>query len=161
MAKAPATTLKQMVRAYLDDLQVRNYKPNTINGYAKNLSMFVKWAEAQGATTLADLDPDLAKRYIRYLQEKPKYAERGYAHMSAQHVSASAIRNYVRDVKTFAAWLAEEHYTPVHVLAAVKTPRADETPIERFTDDELERIFGALDTTEMIDLRDYVLLYTL
>ena len=161
MAKAPSAALKQMVRAYLDDLQVRNYKPKTINGYAKNLAMFVKWAETQGATTLADLDTELAKRYIRYLQEKPKYAERGYATVSAERVSPSAIRNYVRDVKTFARWLAEEHYTPVHVLAAVKTPKADETPIEPFTDDELERIFGALNTAEMIDLRDYVLLHTL
>src|SRR5258707_5140765 len=86
MAKAPAATLRQMVRAYLDDLQVRNYKPKTINGYAKNLAMFVTWAETQGATTLADLNTDLAKRYIRYLQEKPKYAERGYATVSAERV---------------------------------------------------------------------------
>jgi site-specific recombinase XerD len=74
---------------------VRNYKPKTIIGYAKNLSMLVNWAETQGATTLADLDTDLVKCYIRYLQEKPKYAERGYATVSAERVSASAIRNYV------------------------------------------------------------------
>ncbi|HEX6797180.1 MAG TPA: tyrosine-type recombinase/integrase [Ktedonobacterales bacterium] len=161
MTKAPVTTLTHLVTAYLEDLQVRNYKPKTIHGYAKNLSMFVNWAETQSATTLADLNPDLVKRYIRYLQEKPKYAERGYATLGAERVSAAAIRNYIRDVKTFARWLAEEHYTPTHVLAAVKTPKADETPIEPFTDEELERIFGALDTTEMIDLRDYVLLHTL
>lgn len=161
MAKAPAATLSQLTQAYLDDLQVRNYKPKTIVGYAKNLKMFIHWAETVGATTLADLDAELVKHYIRYLQEKPKYAERHYATVSNERVSAAAIRNYVRDVKTFAAWLAEERYTPSHVLASVKTPKADETPISPFSDEELDRIFGALDTTDVIDLRDYVLLHTL
>ena len=49
----------------------------------------------------------------------------------------------------------------MHVRATVKTPKADETPIEPFTDEELDRIFSSLDTTEVIDLRDYVLLHTL
>jgi len=161
MPKAASTPLAHLVNAYQNDLRVRNYKPKTINGYAKNLTTFVNWAEAQGKTTLADLDAELVKRYIRYLQEKPKYAERHYATTSTEHVSAAAIRNYVRDVKTFARWLAEEQYTAAHVLANVKTPKADETPIQPFTDEDLDRIFGALDTSDQIDLRDYVLLHTL
>lgn len=43
----------------------------------------------------------------------------------------------------------------------MKTPKADETPVEPFSDEELAVIFGSLDTTELIDLRDYVLLRTL
>ena len=51
MAQAPATTLDHLVTAYLDDLQVRGYKPKTIRGYAKNLRTFVAWASGEGATT--------------------------------------------------------------------------------------------------------------
>lgn len=116
MSKAPATTttLIHLVNAYLDNLQVRNYKPKTIHGYAKNLATFVNWTDGQcaGATTFADLDAELVRAYIRYLQQKPKWAERDYTVQTTERVSAAAIRNYVRDVKTFAAWLAEEHYTP-------------------------------------------------
>ena len=72
MTKAPGTRLTPLVNAYLDDLQVRNYKPKTIHGYAKNLSMFLTWAEGAGATTLADLDVELVRAYIRYLQQQPK-----------------------------------------------------------------------------------------
>ena len=36
-----ATPLDQIVKAYLDDLAVRNYKPKTITGYRKNLHTFL------------------------------------------------------------------------------------------------------------------------
>ncbi|HEX6542000.1 MAG TPA: tyrosine-type recombinase/integrase [Ktedonobacterales bacterium] len=153
--------LDQIVSAYLNDLQVRNFKPKTINGYRKNLNTFVAWAEGEGRTTLAQFDADLVKEYIRYLQHKTKWSERQYTTQAAGCVSASAIRNYVRDLKAFASWLVEEHYTPAHVLAAVRLPKADETPILPFSDEELATIFGSLDPTDAFDLRDYVLLHTL
>ena len=65
--KAAAAALTQMTQAYLDVLQVRNYKPKTIAGCAKNLAMFVHWAETVGATTLADLDAELIKVHSRNL----------------------------------------------------------------------------------------------
>ncbi len=156
-----AMPLEQIVNAYLDDLAVRNYKPKTIQGYRKNLHTFVAWAARRGVGTLAQFDAELLKDYIRYLQQKPKWSERGYKVMVTERVAATAIRNYVRDLKVFAAWLAEEQYTPCHVLASVRVPKADETPAEPFTDDELGKLFGSLDTTDSFDLRDYVLMHTL
>ncbi len=162
MAQAPATTLDQLATAYLDDLQVRGYKPKTIHGYAKNLRTFVRWALTERATTLAQFDAVVVKQYIRYLQHKPKWAERGYQTTTVREVvGPAAIRNYVRDLKALAAWLAEEHYTEGNVLAEVRVPKADETPIEPFGDEDLDLIFGALDTADAFDLRDYVVLHTL
>jgi hypothetical protein len=37
-----AIPLEEINSAYLDDLEVRNYKPETIHGYRKNLHTFVK-----------------------------------------------------------------------------------------------------------------------
>lgn len=161
MAKATSLTLLQIVHAYLDDLQVRNYKPKTILGYRKNLTTFTHWAESQGTQTLAGFDSELVKGYIRYLQHKTKWSERTYAVRTQERLKPTAIRNYVRDLKTFASWLAQEGYTRVNMLEAVRLPKVDETPSEPFRDDELDRIFGALDTTDAHDLRDYVLLHTL
>jgi site-specific recombinase XerD len=161
MSTTPSASLDQMVQAYLDDLQVRGYKPKTINGYAKNLHTFVAWAKTQAAGTLAQFTPDLVKAYIRYLQHKPKWAEKAHRQTTQDLVAASAIRNYVRDLKTFASWLAQEHYTPEHRLAAIKLPKVDETPIEPFTDADLDVIFRSLNPTDPCDLRDYVVLHTL
>lgn len=154
-------TLEQMTRAYLDDLQVRGYKPKTINGYRKNLRTFITWAASQNVTTLAQFGGEVVKDYIRYLQQKTKWSERGYSHPPTEQLSASAVRNYIRDLKAFASWLVEEHYTPVHVLSGVRTPKADEAPAEPFTDDELSAIFRSLDVTDLFDLRDYIIMHTL
>ncbi len=54
-------------------------------------------------------------------------ATRGWG-IVREAVAPSAIRNSIRDLKAFAAWLGEERYTPDHVLAAIKVPKADETP---------------------------------
>ena len=70
--------LDQIVRAYLDDLLVRNYTPKTINGYGKNLRTFVAWTEGRGARSLAQFDAELVKEYVRYLQHKTKRSERQY-----------------------------------------------------------------------------------
>jgi integrase/recombinase XerD len=163
MATTHASTLERLVGAYVDDLRIRNYKAKTINGYEKNLHTFLAWAEGTQATTLSDFTAELVKTYIRYLQHKPKYAERGYTaeKWRTARIKPSAIRNYVRALKTFARWLAEEGYTPTNVLATVQVPKVDETPIEPFTDDELARIFAALDPSDAYDLRDYVLLQML
>lgn len=135
MAKAPSLTLKQIVQAYLDDLQVRGYKPKTIRDYQKTLHTLVNWAHDNAAVTLAQFDAELVKDYGRYLQQKTKWSERSYAKPDWSSLSASTIRNYVRELKTFAGWLAEQHYTPENVLSSVKRPKADEVPIQPFTDE--------------------------
>lgn len=160
-AKTPTDLLEHLAQAYLDDLEVRAYKPKTIAGYKKNLHTFVTWAGEQGATTLPDFTAELVKTYIRYQQHKPKWSERHYQKRSDELVSAGAVRNYVRDLKAFAAWLAEEHYTAEHVLASVRLPKVDQTPIEPFSDEDLARIFGYLNPADSFDLRDYAVLHTL
>ncbi len=162
MAARQSIALSVLLQAYLDDMRVRAYKPKTINGYRKKVGRFVRWAESVHAGTLKDLTPERVKAYITYLQQQKLYSTHPIARRTEQPLlSPSAIRNYVRDLKAFSSWLAQEQYTPTDVLESVKKPKADETPIEPFTDDEIMRIFASLDPTDEFGLRDYVLLHTL
>jgi integrase/recombinase XerD len=158
-AIAVATAL---ARAYLDDLKVRNFKPKTIQGYATKLGRFTRWAESVGACRLQDFDGDLVKRYIAYLQTQRRWETHPTPKRTPQPPLAdSAIRNYIRDLKPFATWLQDEQYTAGNVLADVRKPKADETPIEPFTDEEIRQIFASLDPTDPFGLRDFVVLHTL
>lgn len=162
MAAARTLALAALTRAYLDDLRVRGYKEKTIQGYRNKLGRFTRWAECVGATQLRDLDAALVKRYVTYLQGERRWSTHPYPRATPQpQLSPVAIRNYVRDLKAFAAWLADEQYTAGNVLAGVRKPKADETPIDPFSDDEIRRIFASLDPTDAFGLRDYVLLHTL
>lgn len=154
--------LVTLTRAYLDDLKVRGYKPKTIRGYELKLRRFTRWAESVGATQLQQLNVPLAKDYIAYLQTQHRWMTHPYPKRKPQPLlSPVAIRNYIRDLKTFAAWLADERYTTTHVLGTLRNPKADETPIEPFSDEEIQRIFAALDPTDVFGIRDYVVLHTL
>jgi integrase/recombinase XerD len=157
-----ATPLTTLVRAYLDDLRVRGYRPKTIIGYETKLRRFTDWAATVDATELRHFDAALAKRYISYLQQDHRWSTHPNHRRAAQPLlSPVAISNYVRDLKVFSVWLGQEHYTPGDVLADVRKPKADETPITPFPDDEIQRIFASLDTTDVFDLRDFVILHTL
>jgi integrase/recombinase XerD len=46
-------------------------------------------------------------------------------------------------------------------LTGVRVPKVDEIPAEPFSDDELAVLFASLDTTDTLDLRDFVLMHTL
>jgi site-specific recombinase XerD len=154
--------LDVLVRAYLDDLRVRGYKPKTIEGYARKLGRFTRWAATTGATRLADFDAGLVKRYVACLQQERRWDSHPTPKRTPQPLlSPVAIRNYVRDLKPFAAWLAEERFTAENVLAGVRKPKADEVPPDPFSDEEIARIFEAVDPTDTFGLRDYVLLLTL
>jgi integrase/recombinase XerD len=154
--------LAALAHAYLDDLRVRNFKPKTIQGYANKLGCFTRWAESVGASSVQDFDGNLVKRYIAYLQTQRRWETHPRPKRTPQPPLAdSALRNYVRDLKPFATWLQEEQYTTKNVLADVCKPKADETPIEPFTEDEIRRIFSSLDPTDPFGLRDYLLLHTL
>ncbi len=154
--------LAALTCADLDDLRVRNFKPKTIQGYAAKLGRFTRWAESVGASKRQQFDGDLVKRYIVYLQTQCRWESHPTLKRTPQPLLAdSAIRNYIRDLKPFAGWLQEEQYTADNVLADVRKPKADETPIEPFTEDEIRRIFSSLDPTDVFGLRDYVLFHTL
>jgi integrase/recombinase XerD len=154
--------LDVLAQAYLDDLRVRGYKSKTIEGYARKLGRFTRWAASAGVTRLADFDAGLVKRYVGYLQQERRWSSHPTPKRTPQPLlSPVAIRNYVRDLKPFAAWLAEEQFTTENVLAGVRKPKADEVPPDPFSDEEIARIFEAVDPTDVFGLRDYVLLLTL
>lgn len=155
------SSLDELVDFYLQECRVRTLKESTIVGYQRTFRCFQRWAESERIHTLPQLTPEAVKRYIAHVQQQLKWADNGYVPTSSQRVSATTVRNYVHDLKAFSSWLEREGYTAENVLARVKKPKADENPPDPFTWDELDAIFGALDRTDAVDLRNYVILHTL
>lgn len=161
MPRHKVLTLEEIVASYLQECAVLGLKPSTIAGYQRTLRCFLRWAVQDGVQTLPQFTPETVKRYIAHLQQQLKWADNAYVPTSSQRVSATTVRNYVRDLKAFSSWLEREAYTPENVLARVRKPKADEIPIEPFSREELDAIFEALDLTDAVELRDYVMLHTL
>ncbi len=161
MPRHRVMTLEEVDHIYQEDCRVQGYKPSTIKGYRRTLSCFLRWATEERITTLPQFTGETVKRYIAYTRQRHTYAGHRFTPEQQEPVSATTVRNYVRDLKAFAAWLEREEYTAENVLARVRKPKADEVPIAPFSQDELDTIFAAFDTTDAVELRDYVLLHTL
>ncbi len=163
MPRHQAFTLTDAAKLYVEDCRVQGYKPSTITGYQRTLRCFLRWAagEGTGLTLVAHFSAEAVKRYIAHLQQQPKWADNAYVPTQTARVSATTVRNYVRDLKAFAAWLAREEYIPENVLTRVRKPKADEVPMAPFSQEELDALFGALDVTDTLEFRAFVLLHTL
>ena len=164
MPRHRAMTLTDAVKLYCEDCRVQGFKPSTVTSYQRTLRCFVRWAASeveQPVTLVARFSAEAVKRYIAHLQQQPKWAENAYVPTQAARVSPTTVRNYVRDLKAFAAWLAREEHTPENVLTRVRKPKADEVPIAPFSQEELDAPFAALDVTDTLEFRDFVVLHTL
>jgi integrase/recombinase XerD len=161
MPRRRVLTLQEVASIYYEDCRVQGYTGATIKGYQRTLCCFLRWATAEDLTTLADFTAPTLKRYIAHVQQRAKWTDHTFIPLHQERVSATTVRNYVRDLKAFASWLEREEYTAENVLARVRKPKADDVPIAPFTQEELDRMFGAFDLTDAVEMRDYVLLHTL
>lgn len=161
MARRKTMTLQEVAEAYYEDCKVQGLKPSTIQGYRRTLGCFLRWGQEHGVTMMSHFTPEAIKKYIIHLQGKQKWSDHDYVPTQAETLSATTVRNYVRDLKAFASWLEEETYTVDNVLQRVRKPKADEVPIEPFTQDQIDIIFHALDMTDTFEFRDFVILHTL
>ena len=152
-----AMPLDDAITAFLADLTINNYSPKTMDGYRKKLSAFAAWAKQQQSTQVQHLTIDLLRRYILYLRQKEKWSERDYHVKATGPLRPQSIKNYVRDIKRFAGWLYENHYTAQHVLEALPLPRTPEVRPEPLSTEELEHIIASFDVADHLDLRDLAL----
>src|SRR4029453_2994324 len=144
MPRRKVLTLAETLAVYFQDCRVQGYKDSTIQGYQRTFRCFLRWADTVGITTLPQLSAEAVKRYIAFVQQKPKWADKAQAPTRKQTVSATTVRNYVRDLKAFASWLECEGYTVENVLGRVRKPKADEIPPGPLTQGALAGIFRAL-----------------
>ncbi len=152
-------TLTQVIQDYAADLRVQRKSPKTILFYEKNIRLFGRWLNKKGfQCVLGDLNLRTAKLYILYLEEEHcKWAD----HPSfAQHdvrISLHTVRGHARTLKALASWLYREEYLPENVLARLRLPKAPKVDIKILSDDEIRRIFGALDPDISSGARNYAI----
>ena len=161
MGRRKVLTLEEVTETYFADCQVKGLKASTIQGYRRTLRCFLRWGQENSIARIPDFTPEVVKRYIAYLQGKHRWSDHDYLPTQEDTLSATTVRNYVRDLKAFASWLEEEGYTQENVLMKVRKPKMDEVPAEPFSQQEIDTILYVLDLTDTAEFRDFVVLHTL
>lgn len=124
-------------------LTLRN--PHTRQAYAYAVGTFLHWAQAQGARSLADVQPIHVATYVELLgagRAKPTVK---------QHLSA---------IRGMFGWLVTGGHLQHNPAADVRGPKhvvhTGKTPV--LFEEEARALFAAIDTTHVVGLRDQALI---
>lgn len=117
-------TFAEVIENYLADCHRRGLRPATIHYYETALGRFTRATEAR---RLSDFDRDR----VRTFQD------------SSPTLSGNSMRGYLRALRTFSMWLADEDLTESDRLAKLRLPRVDQRLRLVPTDAELRRLITA------------------
>lgn len=121
----------------------------TVEWYNQALTMFQEWLKDQGMpTTIGSLGEAEARGFVLYLQGRP-----GLWGAASTHT----IANRVRALRAFFAWLDRKGYTEGHVLKDLKPPKVLQQVIEPLTEEEVSRMFDAINSNTALGARNAAL----
>jgi site-specific recombinase XerD len=119
--------------------------PDTVIWYARVLRYFGDYLkERKLPDTLENLDIDLIREFVLYLQTRKKWYDRQCL-VTEENLRAISVQTYVRALRGFFAWLHREGYTQENILANLKPPKAPQRLAEVLRDEEVARILACLD----------------
>jgi integrase/recombinase XerD len=101
------------------------------------------------------------RAFILYLQRKSCFSEHPYIRPRQHGLSSHTIHCYLRSVRAFWSWLADEeiiHDNPFH---RVKLPRVTKKVIPTFSPSQLQGLLSAINTSTAEGFRDYAMILTL
>ncbi len=138
--------LSELVDKFLVHNRSEGWSERTVEWYQQALGLFQAWLEEEGMSTrLDDLGEDEMRLFILHLKGRPGL--RGPA-------SSHTVNNRVRAMRAFFNWLYEKDYTECHRLLKVRPPKPRELEIEILTDEEIDRIFAAINPGTVLGARN-------
>ncbi len=158
--KAPS--LNEIIACYELCNEAEGLSPRTVTWYTDILLAFAKYASVtHGIHDLAALDVNLARAYIFYLKQKPRF--KGHPHTPAQPglLSPKTLQCHCRVLKAFASWLYANGYTADNRLKTLKLPKAPVTVMEPLTPKEIETIVAGIDKKSRTGGRNHAIVVTM
>ena len=154
--------LSTLIDLFIATKQVEGRSQKTLKWYRVFLVEFDRFLANGEPAGLEALTLSNARAFVAHLQGKS--AKYGGASMRPQEkggLSPRTIHGYVRTLKVFGSWLHEEGFTEAHPFERLKAPKLPQTMIEVFSDEEIGRIFEAIQPRTIQGARMYAMVLLL
>lgn len=122
MTRVTEKTFKDGCEDYLLDCKARNLREGTLKHYTDVMKQLYKYIPED--TPIIDMNADTFKQFIIEMRERPD-------------INSQSLNTYSRDLKTLMYFFMRQEYIPTVKL---NVPKVDKTPIETYTDSELQRL---------------------
>lgn len=160
--KERTNRLDTLLEGYRLSAQSEGRSPNTIAIVEASVRYLSEFLAANGLSTNAtQLGVEELRRFIAHLREQPRFAHHRFTRPQDGHLSGHTINAYLRALQAFWAWLKREDFIEQNPFTRLKIPKAPKKVIPTFTDEQLCRLFAAIDTTTPAGYRNYTIIVTL
>jgi len=147
-----ADSLGNFISIYERFATAENKSPRTIES--------VKYANTKfdnflgGVTDIKAVQDEDLRRYIRHLQQQPKWA--GHPTINQDHgiLSDNAIASYVRSIRSLWSWLKQEGFLADNPFEKVKPPATTERIVDPLTPEDITKLLKIIPRHEYTGYRD-------
>ncbi|MDT3700186.1 MAG: tyrosine-type recombinase/integrase [Thermincola sp.] len=161
LKKCDSYDLDKMMDGFLLEQSCRGNSPATMVFYKENITKFIEYFEDQELElSTASITKEEIKKYILHLKSSKKWTKADHIKCN-DTLSSKSIQTYLRAIKAWIRWMAEEGYVDSEVATSIKLPKAARNVIEILSDEEIEEIYKHLNTKANNRLRDLLIFLTL
>jgi integrase/recombinase XerD len=147
---APGTLAHHAAR-YLQNLAVRNYTADTIEGRKDALKVFLLWAIERDLTEPNAITKLILESYQRHLWRWRK--------QNGKPLGISTQRGRLSTVKDFFAYLVKSNHIPANPASELEMPRSEKRlPKEPLGLNQIKSILAVPDTSDPLGIRDRAML---
>jgi integrase/recombinase XerD len=144
-----------LIGQYLEHLRVRNYAARTVENCGVYLAYFTTWAAERGITRPAEVTKPILERYQRWLYHYRSEKTGRALSFRTQHVRLTPLRTFFR-------WLTRENFLLSNPASELPLPKLEKRlPKHVLSVSEVERVFGEVDLSDPLGIRDRAILETL
>jgi site-specific recombinase XerD len=162
LSREQTSQIDRLLKGYRLSAQSEGKSPNTIAIVEASVGYLGEFLAANAlSTNAARIGVEELRRFIVHLRERPRFAHHRFTRPQGGHLSGHTINAYLRALQAFWAWLKREDFIEENPFNRLKIPKAPKKVIPIFTEEQLRRLFAAIDTTTPVGHRNYTIILTL
>lgn len=149
------TALPTLIDLFAATKKTEGRSNKTVSWYQQMLHRFHSFLGEDA--TIKDVTLPNARAFIAYLQEKTtRWEDHPISPTQEGGLSPHTIHAYVRTIKVFGSWLAEEGFVGVSPFLRLKRPRLPQPVIEILSDEEIETLIREINPNSRQGMRMYL-----
>lgn len=150
------TSLEELIEGFRLYCLAEGKAPKTIGWYIPKLIYLKQYLEENGLPTdVTQMTINHLRTFIVHLQTEVRVGQNNpYRPATDKLLSPRTVAGYARVFKLFFNWVEREGYTENNPARLLRAPKASTKIVETFTDDQIQRLLGAVDIKEVNGFRD-------
>ncbi|MDD5511399.1 MAG: tyrosine-type recombinase/integrase [Dehalococcoidales bacterium] len=159
--KSAATELSKLIEGYKLCARSEGISENTIMLTERAVSYFNNFLTGSGLpTNVESIGTSEIRSFILHLKEVQRFQSHPFIKSHDRKLTGHTINCYLRSISAFWSWLFREGFLEVNPFARIKIPKAPTKVITPFTEDQIQSLLQALDTSDISGLRAYAIILT-